>query len=114
MSVLLASATLWSSWLSEATAGRLGDPLPCEPLLVEPPEGLTARDVLNTGGGVGVIRGAGGTVGVVPAGGVILTPTFILKLLFPRYTTLSFSPPGTSSATTSFLPFFVVGFGQLF
>src|SRR5688572_18586150 len=93
MSVLLASATPRTSCPSAATTGR-----GCEPLCV-----LGGRGVRSEGRGVCVIRGAGGTVGAgaVPAGGVILTPTFILKLLFPRYTTLSFSPPGTSSATTT-------------
>src|SRR4029077_19941457 len=49
--------------------------------------------VLSKGAGVGVMRGTGVLLrgaGVargsttVPAGGVIRTPTFILKLLFPR------------------------------
>jgi hypothetical protein len=57
-------------------------------------------------GAVGVcVAGAAAAVPVaaVPAGGVILTPTFILKLLLPRYTTPS-SPPSTCSATsTAFL-----------
>src|SRR6187551_478688 len=102
-SVLLASATLGTSWLSGVTAGRLCDPLPlCMP---------AGRGVLNTGRGVCRARGDGATVGDISTGGAVRTPTFILKLLFPRYTTLSFSPPGTSSATTSFLPFF---FGRLF
>src|SRR4030095_16167680 len=68
--------------------------------------GVTCDDDVFTGGGVTcagacVTRGDGGTVSDVSAGVVVLTPTFILKLLLPRYTTLSFSPPGTGSATTT-------------
>src|SRR4051794_27004588 len=58
---------------------------------------LGGRDVLNTGAGVGVMRGSGVMRGAgaprgagtarsttaVPAGGVTWTPTFILKLPFP-------------------------------
>ena len=53
--------------------------------------------VFDGGCGLGVARGATG----VPAGGVTVTPAFILKLFLPRYTTPLFSPPSTGSDTSS-------------
>ena len=82
--------------------------------------------VLNDGCGVGVARGGtvlDGGCGVarigarrrrgVPAGGVSVTPAFILKLLLPRYTTPLFSPPSTGSDTSS-PPFCLSAFSVVF
>ena len=87
MNVVLAIVTPRSMG---ATDGRRATP--CAPL---GGRGVlrAGSGVLNKGAGVGVMRGTGELLrgaGVacgattVPAGGVIRTPAFILKLLFPR------------------------------